>query len=124
MGFREVPVFEVKEVLRLWLRGEGLRAIERLSRVDRKTVRRCVQAAVELGVDPGGGEGQLVSNVRPFFDQPPVEGWRRRTPRMAHQRGREDGNRERNMERCGPFDAASLHLAGARVGRRSGCSAC
>ena len=29
MGFREVPVFDVKEVLRLSLRGEALRSIER-----------------------------------------------------------------------------------------------
>ena len=42
MAYREVPVFEVREVLRLWLRGETLRGIERLSRVDRKTVRRYV----------------------------------------------------------------------------------
>ena len=27
--FREVPVFEVREVLRLWVRGEGLRSTER-----------------------------------------------------------------------------------------------
>ena len=40
MAFREVRVFEVREVLRLWLRGEGLRSIERLAGVDRKTVRR------------------------------------------------------------------------------------
>ena len=33
MAFREVPVFEVREVLRLWLLGHGLRAIERLARV-------------------------------------------------------------------------------------------
>ena len=37
MSFREVHVFEIREVLRLWLRGEGLRSIERLSSVDRKT---------------------------------------------------------------------------------------
>ncbi len=30
MAFREVPVFEVREVLRLWLRGERLRAVEPL----------------------------------------------------------------------------------------------
>ena len=40
MAFREVRVFEVREVLRLWLRGEGVRATERLVGVDRKTVRR------------------------------------------------------------------------------------
>jgi hypothetical protein len=34
MSFREVRVFEVREVLRLWLRGEGLRTVERLAGVD------------------------------------------------------------------------------------------
>jgi len=46
MAFREVRVFEVREVLRLWLRGEGVRATERLAGVDRKTVRRYVAASV------------------------------------------------------------------------------
>ena len=36
MAFREVRMFEVREVLRLWLRGEGLRAIERLAGIDRQ----------------------------------------------------------------------------------------
>jgi hypothetical protein len=39
MAFREVQVHEIREVLRLWLRGEGLRSVERLSGLDRKTVR-------------------------------------------------------------------------------------
>jgi transposase len=84
MGFREVPVFEVKEVLRLWLRGEALRSIERLSRVDRKTVRRYVAAAVEVGVDRDGGEGQLsdevlagvIERVRPHRSSGHGESWR------------------------------------------------
>ncbi len=41
MAFREVRVFEVREVLRLFLRGEGMRSIERLVGVDRKTVSLC-----------------------------------------------------------------------------------
>jgi hypothetical protein len=40
VAFREVGVHEIKEVLRLWLRGEGLRSIARLARVDRKTATR------------------------------------------------------------------------------------
>jgi hypothetical protein len=56
MSFREVCVFEVREVLRLWLRGEGLRTVERMAGVDRKTVRRYVTAAVESGLDRHGGE--------------------------------------------------------------------
>lgn len=59
MAFREVPMFEIREVLRLWLAGEGLRAIARLARVDRKTVRRYVAAAEAAGLVRDGGEGQL-----------------------------------------------------------------
>jgi len=57
--FREVRVYEIKEVLRLWVRGEGLRSIERLSSVDRKTARRYVTAAAQAGLDRAGGEEQL-----------------------------------------------------------------
>jgi hypothetical protein len=59
MAFREVGVHEIREVLRLWVRGEGLRSIERLSGLDRKTVRRYVAAAQSCGVVREGGEGQL-----------------------------------------------------------------
>ena len=59
MAFREVRVFEVREVLRLWLAGEGFRSVERLSQVDRKTVRRYVTAAEQLGLQRDGGEDQL-----------------------------------------------------------------
>lgn len=59
MAFREVPVFEVREVLRLWLRGEGFRSIERLAVVDRKTVRRYVSAGLEAGLVREAGEEQL-----------------------------------------------------------------
>jgi transposase len=84
MGFREVPVFEVKEVLRLWLRGEGLRSIERMADVDRKTVRRYVEAAVGLGLDRESGEAQLgdeflarlVEAVRPHRHSGHGEAWR------------------------------------------------
>ena len=63
MAFREVRVFEVQEVLRAWVRGEGLRSIERLAGIDRKTVRRYVAAAAEAGVTQGGGEDQLSDTV-------------------------------------------------------------
>ncbi len=84
MAYREVRVFEVREVLRLWLRGEGFRATERLAGVDRKTVRRYVEAAVGLGLVRDGGEGQLgdvfiaqvVEAVRPHRSDGHGEGWR------------------------------------------------
>lgn len=59
MAFREVPVFEVREVLRLWLDGRGLRSIEAVVAPDRKTIRRMVEVAVGLGLDRDGGDGQL-----------------------------------------------------------------
>ena len=50
MTFPEVGVHENKEVLRLWLLGAGLGSIGRLARVDRKTVRRYVEAAAGCGL--------------------------------------------------------------------------
>lgn len=84
MAFREVRVFEVREVLRLWLAGEGIRATERLVGFDRKTVRRYVDAAIGLGLVRGGGDEQLsdvfigmvVEAVRPHRRDGHGEGWR------------------------------------------------
>lgn len=63
MTFREVPVHEIREVLRLWLRAESLRSIERLALVDRKTVRRYVDSAVNAGLVREGGEDQLTDTL-------------------------------------------------------------
>lgn len=84
MAFREVRVFEVREVLRLWLRGGGIRSVERLAGMDRKTVRRYVTAAVDAGVVRDGGEAQLtdtlvgvvVEAVRPHRADGRGEAWR------------------------------------------------
>ena len=84
MAFREVRVYEVREVLRLWLANHGFRAVERLSGVDRKTVRRYVTAAAEAGLDRAGGEDQLtdvflavvVEKVRPHRLDGHGEAWR------------------------------------------------
>jgi len=53
MAFREVLVFEVREVLRLWLLGYALRAIARMVQADRKTVTRVVEIAKGLGLSAG-----------------------------------------------------------------------
>jgi len=91
MAYREVSVFEIKEVLRLWLRGEGYRGIDRLSGVDRKTVRRYVDAAVEAGLVREGGEGQLndvliglvCDQVRPARPAGHGAGWEALVPHEA-----------------------------------------
>lgn len=85
MAYREVRMVEVREVLRLWLRGEGLRAIARLVSLDRKTVRRYVEAGEQAGLDREAGEEQLsdellgavVAAVRPARPQGRGEAWQR-----------------------------------------------
>ena len=59
MAFREVAVTEIREVLRAWLAGAGLRQVAAQAGVDRKTARRYVQAAVEAGLAREAGAGQL-----------------------------------------------------------------
>ena len=73
MGFREVSVIEVKEVLRGWLDGAGLRTVAERAGVDRKTARRYVQAAQQAGLERSAGlvavddelVGAVVQAVRP-----------------------------------------------------------
>ena len=50
---------EIREVLRAWLAGAGLRKVAEQAGVDRKTARRYVDAAVAAGLDRDGGPGQL-----------------------------------------------------------------
>jgi transposase len=84
MAFREVRVFEVREVLRLWLAGSGIRATAGLVGFDRKTVRRYVDAAVGLGLVRDGGNDQLtdgfiglvVEAVRPHRTDGHGAAWR------------------------------------------------
>jgi transposase len=63
MAFREVAVIEVREVLRAWLSGVGLRRVAEQAGVDRKTARRYVEAAREAGLDRQGDAGQLTDEL-------------------------------------------------------------
>jgi transposase len=63
MAFREVAVTEIREVLRAWLSGAGLRRVAEQAGVDRKTARRYVQAAAEAGLARDGGTGQLTDEL-------------------------------------------------------------
>ncbi len=73
MGFREVGVVEVREVLRGWLEGAGLRKVAERAGVDRKTARRYVVAAQSQGLCQDAGVealtdelvGAVVAVVRP-----------------------------------------------------------
>lgn len=61
MSFREVGMFEIKEVLRLWHAGVPKKAIGRTVGVDPKTVRRYVRAAEELGLSAPLDDAGLAS---------------------------------------------------------------
>jgi transposase len=63
MSYREVSVIEIREILRLWLEGRGLREVARLSGTDRKTVRRYVETARSCGVDRDGCAAQLTDEL-------------------------------------------------------------
>ncbi|MDT5029254.1 MAG: hypothetical protein QOE61_5680 [Micromonosporaceae bacterium] len=63
MSYREVTVIEVREVLRAWLAGAGLRTVAAQAGVDRKTARRYVQAAEAAGVVRSGGWEQVSDEV-------------------------------------------------------------
>jgi hypothetical protein len=71
--YREVSVIETKEILRLWLDGRSLREVTRLAAVDRKTVRRYIDAAKTAGLDRDDGIaalsdellGSVIAAVRP-----------------------------------------------------------
>ena len=80
MAYRELDMVEVKEILRLWVRGRGYRAVAEATSVDRKTVRRYVEAGMALGLSRGEGGRDLddalladvVAAVQP--GAPPVVG--------------------------------------------------
>ncbi|WP_210435147.1 IS21 family transposase [Saccharopolyspora sp. ASAGF58] len=56
-------MIEVREVLRAWLSGAGLRVVAERAGVDRKTARRYVEAAQEAGLTRDGGDDQLTDGL-------------------------------------------------------------
>ena len=54
MPYRELSMLEVREVLRRYADGDGLRAIARGTGLDRKTVAKYITAGTACGLHPGG----------------------------------------------------------------------
>ena len=81
MAFREVAMFEVKEVIRLFGEGVPKKAIARVVGVDPKTVRSYVAAAERLGVAgllDDEALGRLLLELRlDVVERPHGEAWRR-----------------------------------------------
>ena len=54
MAYRELGMIEVREMVRRWVAGDGIRMIARGTGVDRKTVARYAAAAQAVGLTRGG----------------------------------------------------------------------
>jgi transposase len=54
MGYRELGMVELREIVRRWQAGEGVRAIARGTGMDRKTIAEYLRAAQAVGVQPSG----------------------------------------------------------------------
>jgi hypothetical protein len=63
MAYREVNVFDAREVVRLWLRGEGKKPIARMVGLDPETVRGYVKAAEASGLVAGSGDALLTEEM-------------------------------------------------------------
>jgi hypothetical protein len=81
MAFREVAMFEVKKVIRLFGEGMPKKAIARVVGVDPKTVRSYVAAAERLGLAgllDDEGLARLLGELRiDIVERPHREAWRR-----------------------------------------------
>lgn len=75
--FREVPMVEIREVLRLNQMGYGLRRISELLGMDRKTVRRYLAVAETVGYRPESSEitDSLVTEVLVALQPGRPGGW-------------------------------------------------
>ena len=54
MGYRELGMVELREIVRRWQAGEGIRAMARGTGLDRKTIAEYLRALPAVGLQPGG----------------------------------------------------------------------
>ena len=125
MGYREVAVEEIREVLRLWLGlavglpSPGLRTIAAHAGVDRKTVRRYLAAAHAAGVTRESGAagltdeviGQIVAAVRPARPNGHGQSWELLVPFTTQIRDWVAGSKESK-----PLTVTKIHELLGRQG--------
>src|SRR5206468_7171634 len=83
MGYREVTMLEIKEVLRRWCAGAAKKRIAAQLGLDIKTVRRYLRAAQACGLRSGGALPDaeqlagVVAALQPDWGRPRGEAWER-----------------------------------------------
>jgi hypothetical protein len=98
MAFREVTMLEVKEALRLWLRGIPKKRIAAERGLDVKTVRRYVKVAMRCGLVQEEGEAALdearvlavMERLQGVAHRPRGDGWARCEEQRAFIKGHID----------------------------------
>ena len=91
----KVTMVEVKEVLRLWLKGVPMKRIALQRGVDPKTIRRQIELAEECGLRRKAGEAALTEELlvsvaeklRPAVSHAKGDGWQRCEEQRAFIRG-------------------------------------
>jgi len=95
MAYRELGMVELREIVRRWQGGEGVRALARGTGMDRKTIAAYLRAAQAAGVQPGSGpptDEQLTAIVatrrpgRPANTDAPSPEFEMLRPHAAHIR--------------------------------------
>ncbi|WP_287014856.1 IS21 family transposase [Gordonia sp. (in: high G+C Gram-positive bacteria)] len=127
MGYREVAVEEIREVLRLWLGlavglpAPGLRTIAARAGIDRKTVRRYIAAAQAAGLTREAGAaaltdellGAVVAGVRPARPNGHGQAWEALVPFTEQITQWVKGGAPENPE---PLTVTKIHILLARQG--------
>ena len=121
MAYREIAMWEILEVLRRVGRGEGQRAVQRVTGHSRSTIRRWVRTAAELGWEPGTAEPdealarEVAARLRPVpAEAEPGESEARLAPHRAQIKAwlcPEDGTRGLQLSKV----HALLTRGGVRV---------
>src|SRR5687767_15814529 len=97
MSYRELTMIEIKEVLRRWAAEQSLHQIARETSLDRKTVRRYVQAAESLAL----ARGAELDDARDIVD-----------PEACHRAdlARQNGHRSNNLRAVVVVESAFIVL--------------
>ena len=88
MAYRELTMIDVREVLRRWQSRQSIKSMARGTRIDRKTVRRYIEMAEQIGIDKravltDAVVHEIAQSVQSRLLPEPSEAWRAVEPHRA-----------------------------------------